>query len=221
MDDTGVMKRDAVFGSGVGEFEMEEAPPEEMPAVDLSEIDTTLETEDEEELAVDLEDLAEEPDGFDFSEEAPQEPLGTGTVVLEDLRAPEDGPETDNMGKEIDGDEISLDLDAVGDQGLEAAMAFDQDDEEDLSLDLEELSAEAADLEEMKLEPMSEFEEEVLDLSDIDLEEENSVEWEADSSHNESEMLTVELEERKKKEPSDTEELRMEEKDEERDPSGS
>ena len=221
MDDTGVMQRDAVFGSGVGDFEMEEALPEEMPAVDLSEIDTTLETEDEEELAVDLEDLAEEPDGVDFTTGTAQEPLGTGTVVLEDLRVPEDDPETDTLGEEISGDDISLDLDAVGDQGLEAAMAFDQDDEEDLSLDLEELGEEAEDLEEIKLEPMSEFEEEVLDLSDIDLEEEKPLEWEADSSHSESEMLTVELEEGKKKEPSDTEELHMEETDEEQDPSGS
>ena len=221
MDDTGVMERNAVFGSGAGDFEMEEAPPEEMPAVDLSEIDTNLETEDEEELAVDLEDLAEEPDGVDFSKETAQEPLGTGTVVLEDLRAPEDDPKADTLEEEIDGDEISLDLDAVGDQGLEAAMAFDQDDEDELSLDLEELGEEGEDLEEIKLEPVSEFEEEVLDLSDIDLDEDKPVEWEADSSHSESEMLTVELEEGKKKEPTDREELRLEETDEDPDPSGS
>jgi len=84
-------------------------------------------------------------------------------------------------------------------------------EDEELSLDLEALSDEADDLEEIELEPAGEFQEEVLDLGGVDLQEDDALEGAADSSHSESEMLTVELEEGKKKEQGEMENLTMEE----------
>ncbi|MBW2094447.1 MAG: hypothetical protein JRI80_06115 [Deltaproteobacteria bacterium] len=209
MDDTGVMERETVFGSGAEEFKMEESLPEEMPAVDLSEIEVTSEAEEEEDLTVDLGDLAEESEEVDMMREPPVESVGTGTVVLEDVKMPEDEPVTETLAEMADGDEISLDLDEISDEGLEAAMALDEEDAE-LSLDLEELGEEAEDLEEIELEPAGEFQEEVLDLAGIDLPEDDAMEEVTDSSHSESEMLTVELEEGKKKDPGELENLQME-----------
>jgi len=210
MDDTGVMEKEAVFGSGAQEFKMEESLPEEMPAVDLSEIERTPEADEEEELTVDLADLAEESEDIDVLQETTGESMGTGTVVLKDVNMPEDQPVSDTLAEMADGDEISLDLDEISDEGLEAAMALDREDAE-LSLDLEELSEEAEDLEEIELEPAGEFHDEVLGLSGVDLQEDDALEGETDSSHSESEMLTVELEEGKKKDPGDLENLTMEE----------
>jgi hypothetical protein len=210
LDDTGAMERETVFGSGAGEFKMEESIPEELPAVDLSEIEMTPEAEEDEELTVDLGDLAEESEDIDMMEEPVEESMGTGTVVLEDVKMPEDEPLTDSFAEMADGDEISLDLDEISDESLEAAMALGKEDEE-LSLDLEALSDEADDLEEIELEPAGEFQEEVLDLGGVDLQEDDALEGAADSSHSESEMLTVELEEGKKKEQGEMENLTMEE----------
>jgi hypothetical protein len=210
MDDTGAMEREAVFGSGAEEFKMEESIPDEMPAVDLSEIDMTSEMEEEEELTVDLGDLAEESEDIDMMEEPAGESMGTGTVVLEDVRMLEDEPVTDTLAETADGDEISLDLDEISDEGLEAAMALGKEDEE-LSLDLIEFSDEDEDLEKIELEPAGEFQEEVLDLAEVDLPEDGAPEGEKAFSHGESEMLTVELEEGKKKDQGDMENLTMEE----------
>lgn len=213
MDDTGVMEKEAVFGSGAQEFKMEESLPEEMPAVDLSEIEVTSEADEEEELTVDLGDLAEESEDTDRMEEPAgesMESMGTGTVVLKDVKMPEHQPVSDTLAEMADGDEISLDLDEISDEGLEAAMALDKEDTE-LSFDLEELGEEAEDLEEIELEPAGEFQDEVLDLAEDDLQEDDALKGETDSSHSESEMLTVELEEGKKKDPGELENLRMEE----------
>lgn len=210
MDDTGAMEREAVFGSGAEEFKMEESIPDEMPAVDLSEIELTSETEEGEELTVDLGDLAEESEDIDMMEEPAGESVGTGTVVLEDVRMPEDEPVSDTLAETVDGDEISLDLDEISDEGLEAAMALGKEDEE-LSLDLIGLSDEDEDLEKIELEPAGEFQEEVLDLAEVGLPEDEAPEGEKAFSHGESEMLTVELEEGKKKEQGDMENLTMEE----------
>lgn len=210
MDDTGAMEREAVFGSGAEEFKMEESIPDEMPAVDLSEIELTSETEEGEELTVDLGDLAEESEDIDMMEEPAGESVGTGTVVLEDVRMPEGEPVSDTLAETVDGDEISLDLDEISDEGLEAAMALGKEDEE-LSLDLIGLSDEDEDLEKIELEPAGEFQEEVLDLAEVGLPEDEAPEGEKAFSHGESEMLTVELEEGKKKEQGDMENLTMEE----------
>ena len=212
MDDTGVMERETVFGSGAEEFKMEEeAAPEEMPAVDLSEIDMTSETGEDEELTVDLGDLADESQEIDIIDDFEQdEAFGTGTVVLEDVKVSEDEQMTEALADLSDGDEISLDLDEVSDESLEAAMAFDTEDG-DLTLDMEELGEQADELEEIELEPTGEFEEGVLDLGEMDSSEDDTLKGETDSPHGESEMLTVELEEGKKEDFGEMEELQMEE----------
>ncbi|OPX40836.1 MAG: hypothetical protein B1H13_05365, partial [Desulfobacteraceae bacterium 4484_190.3] len=212
MDDTGVMERETVFGSGAEEFKMEEeAAPEEMPAVDLSEIDMTSETGEDEELTVDLGDLADESQEIDIIDDFEQdEAFGTGTVVLEDVKVSEDEQMTEALADLSDGDEISLDLDEVSDESLEAAMAFDTEDG-DLTLDMEELGEQADELEEIELEPTGEFEEGVLDLGEMDSSEDDTLKGETDSPHGESEMLTVELEEGKKEDSGEMEELQMEE----------
>ena len=217
MDDTGVMEREAVFGEGVEEFEMEEPLPEDMPAVDLSQIETASEAGDEE-MTVDLGDLAEEADVL---QESHEESLGTGTVVLEDVNIQEEEPvATDTLGETAEGDEISLDLDEISDEGLEAAMDFGGDEEE-LSLDLDELGGGTDELEEITLEPTGEFQEEVVDLADVDLQETKAAEDDSDVTYSESELLTLELEEKEKKEVSDLENLSMEETAEKPDESGS
>jgi hypothetical protein len=210
MDDTGVMEKEAVFGSGAGEFKIEESVPEEMPAVDLSEIEMTSELDEEEDMAVDLRDLAEEPEDFNMMEEPAEKAVGTGTVVLEDFKMQEDDDVSEPLSEIADGDEISLDLDDISDEGLEAAMAFDKEDKE-LSLELDELGEETEGLEEIDLEPAGEFAEEILDFGNVDVSVQEGLGGTAESSHSESEMLTVELEDGKKKEPRDMENLQMEE----------
>jgi len=220
MDDTGVMEREVVFGEGVEEFEMEEPLPEDMPAVDLSQIETASEAGDEE-MTVDLGDLAEESEEADVLQESHEESLGTGTVVLEDVNIQEEEPvATDTLGETAEGDEISLDLDEISDEGLEAAMDFGGDEEE-LSLDLDELGGGTDELEEITLEPTGEFQEEVVDLADVDLQETKAAEDDSDVTYSESELLTLELEEKEKKEVSDLENLSMEETAEKPDESGS
>ena len=209
MDDTGVMEKEAVFGSGAGEFQMEGPSDEEMPAVDLSEIETTSGLDDEEELTVDLGDLTEETEDMAMEEESPEKSVGTGTVVLDEFKLQEEDKLSSAMEEISDEDEISLDLDEISDEGLEAAMALNQEDEE-LSLGLEELSEATEGLEEMELEPADEFQEEMLDLGNVDLKGEEASEGDSDPSYSESEMLTIELDEEKKKEPHDMENLQME-----------
>jgi hypothetical protein len=209
MDDTGVMEKEAIFGSGAREFKMEEPSSEEMPAVDLSQIEMTPGPDDEEELTVDLGDLAEETEDMIMEEEPPEKSVGTGTVVLEEFKLPEEDKLSEAMEEISDEDEISLDLDEISDEGLEAAMALNKEDEE-LSLGLEGLSEDTEGLEEMELEPAGEFQEEALDLRDVDLQEEEASEEDIVPSYSESEMLTVELDEEKKKEPHDMENLQME-----------
>jgi len=209
MDDTGVMEKEAVFGSGAGEFQMEEPSDEEMPAVDLSEIETTSGLDDEEELTVDLGDLTEEAEDMATKEESPEKSVGTGTVVLDEFKLQEEDKLSRAMEEISDEDEISLDLDEISDEGLEAAMALNQEDEE-LSLGLEGLSEATEGLEEMELEPADEFQEEMLDLGNVDLKGEEALEGDSDPSYSESEMLTLELDEEKKKEPHDMENLQME-----------
>jgi hypothetical protein len=209
MDDTGVMEKEVAFESGAGEFKMEESSAEEMPAVDLSEIETTSGPDDEEELTVDLGDLAEETGDMTMEEEPPEKSVGTGTVVLDEFKLQEEDKLSHAMEEISDGDEISLDLDEISDEGLEAAMALNQEDEE-LSLGLEGLSDATEGLEEMELEPADEFQEEMLDLSNIDLQGEEASEEDSGPSYSESEMLTLELDEEKKKERHDMENLQME-----------
>ena len=209
MDDTGVMEKEAVFGSGAGEFQMEGPSDEEMPAVDLSEIETTSGLDDEEELTVDLGDLTEETEDMAMEEESPEKSVGTGTVVLDEFKLQEEDKLSRAMEEISDEDEISLDLDEISDEGLEAAMALNQEDEE-LSLGLEGLSEATEGLEEMELEPADEFQEEMLDLGNVDLKGEEALEGDSDPSYSESEMLTIELDEEKKKEPHDMENLQME-----------
>lgn len=220
MDDTGVMEREAVFGKGVEEFEMEEPLPEDMPAVDLSQIETASEAGDEE-MTVDLGDLAEESEEADVLREPHEESFGTGTVVLEDVNIQEEEPvATDTLGETAEGDEISLDLDEISDEGLEAAMDFGGDEEE-LSLDLDELGGGTDELEEITLEPTGEFQGGVVDLADVDLQETEASEDDSDVPYSESELLTLELEEGAKKEASNLENLSMEETAEKPEESGS
>lgn len=219
MDDTGVMKKEELFGGDDAGFEMQvdleqsdsaasetDAVSEDLPAVDLSEIDGEMEFENGgkqlEELTLDLGDLSEERESTDADLDAQEKDIGTGTVVLEDLKMQDDDIKPD-AAPDTEGGEAALDLDEVSDEGLEAAMALDKEDEE-LSLSLEEFAEDAEDLDELRLEPMEVYQGESIDLDDIDLGQDETKGAEADSApFNESEMLTLELNSGKEEEASD------------------
>lgn len=223
--DTGVMKKDEVFKGEDADFEMqvgldhsdsshqarEDTIAEDLPAVDLSGIDDGIELEsggkDLEELSLDLEEIPEEEKDSASNLDSSEKQVGTGTVVLEDLKMSDDEMEADGVAHIGGSGEVALDLDEVSDDGLEAAMALDSEDEA-LSLNLEEFAEDAEDLDELRLEPAEEYEGASIDLDDIDLGQDEKGEPESDSiPFTESEMLTLELKSGKKEELADLDSL--------------
>jgi hypothetical protein len=207
MDDTGVMERASVFGKHDEGFEMEvedEAPElpvveaensteREISAVDLSEIEMETDEEDEDALGFDLEDLSDEAETTG-PPAGPSDEIGNGTVAISAVTGGT-GHDT-GLGSSQD-EAISLDLDGVSDESLEAAMAFEKEDEK-LALDLEKLSETARDLDEIRFEPGNEFEEGSFDFPDMGLDEPGKGRETEKPPFSDSEMLTVELDSEKK-----------------------
>jgi hypothetical protein len=214
MDDTGAMEKASVFGKNGEGFEMgmEDQAPEpdlvesgdsietDISAVDLSEIEMEDEGEDQNSLTLDLGDLPDESETTG-PPPAPADGMKSGTVVISGLTAANEdmGRDTSLGGPD---EEISIDLDEVSDESLEAAMALEREDAE-LTLDLEELSQNGKDLDEISFEPGNEFEEGSFDFSEMGLDASGKG-TEADKDpFTESEMLTVELDSEKKEKPVD------------------
>ncbi|MFZ0448372.1 MAG: hypothetical protein WAL98_03955 [Desulfatiglandaceae bacterium] len=211
MDDTGVMRKASLFGKNDEELEMEmegqasEAPAmesgdsieTEISAVDLSEIEMETEGENQDALSFDLGDL---PDEIEITDPppGPADAIGDGTVAISGVT-----PVIEDMGLGSSPDEeISLDLDEVSDESLEAAMALEKEELE-LALDLEALSENARDLDEISLEPGNEFEEGSFDLSEMGMDEAGKGPEAEEGPFNDSEMLTVELDSEKKEKSED------------------
>ncbi len=225
MDDTGVMEKATVFGKNDEEFEMgvedQVREPDAMEsgdsietdisAVDLSEIEMEVEGEEQDSLTLDLKDLPDEAETTG-QPPIPTEDVGDGTVAISGLTiANENIPSETSLGSPPD-EEISIDLDEVSDESLEAAMALEQEDAE-LAFDLAELSENVQDLDEIRLETGDELEEGAFDFFETERDEAGKGPEREESPFTESEMLTVELDSEKKEKPVNTEADSPEESD--------
>ncbi len=225
MDDTGVMEKASVFGKYDVRFEMgdeDQAPEREVvestgedfvetdiSAVDLSEIEMEIEGEDQGPFTLDLGDL---PDEIETTgpPPAPADHMEHATVAISGLT-----PANEEIGSDAElespDEAISIDLGEVSDESLEAAMSLERE-EVGLPLDLEELSENGKDLDEIRFEPGNGFEEGSFDFSEMDLDESGKGSEAAVSPFNDSEMLTVELDSEKNEKPVDNEADSPEEK---------